>query len=100
MTTDDDHANLYRSLGRQLLLLSEFSRPAGFKGETDASQSVSSYSVLLLESLLVLDNDFSPNDHRFASAVIRGDDAFERPDVARGGIKTRPRFAYEVPPFF
>jgi len=97
---DDPNADLYRSLSRQLTLLTDVARSSGHWRETDPSQSVGCYTVLLLESVLAIDNDFSEDDHRFAAAVVRDDPSFKRATTGRAGTKPGPRFAYDIPPFF
>src|SRR5689334_2175077 len=99
MTPDDANATLYRSLTHRLSQLTDIARSAGVWRGSDASQSVDTYSMLLLESILLVDKDFSPDDHRFASAVVRADDGLAK-NIARGNGTSGPRFAYEVPAFF
>lgn len=95
-------ASAFRSLSQQLSALSDRARSAGHWRDTDPTHGVGFYSVVLLQSLFTIDNDFSESDHAFVSEVFHSDQSFEdnlalaRRKFPRPGAK----FALEIPPFF
>src|SRR5438046_1538455 len=95
-------ASTFRSLSQQLSALSDLARSAGHLRDADPTHGVSFYSVVLLESLFTIDNDFSESDHAFVREVFHSDKSFEDTLALARRRFPRPgaKFALEIPPFF
>jgi hypothetical protein len=96
------HVDTFRSLSQQLSALTELASSAGYWRESDPSQTVGFYSVFLLKSLFMIDNDFSLRDHTFVNEALHSGNSFEENlAIARRTLK-RPGtgFALEIPAFF
>jgi Holliday junction resolvasome RuvABC ATP-dependent DNA helicase subunit len=95
-------AATFRSLSHQLSALAELASSAGFWRDVDPSRSVASYSVVLVKSLFMIDNDFSMRDHGFVNDVFQAGNSFEAnlAIARRTHARSGRTFAYDVPPFF
>jgi Holliday junction resolvasome RuvABC ATP-dependent DNA helicase subunit len=96
------NAETFRALSQQLSALTDIAAAEGFWRDVDPTRSAGFYSVSLLNSLFLIDNEFATRDHDFVNAVFRSDNTFEEnAAMARNAARRSGRtFAVEIPPFF